>query len=94
MNPALRKMYGLEVRRTPKRAGGKHLFLGPTAVGRLFALARPGDPPPDPPRPVVVSRLRPLGGPGDPRDEAAHVAAFLGDVFYDDVLPRLAEEED
>lgn len=89
VNAVLRKMYGVEVKRTGKKAGGKDFYLAHTSVGRLFVFS--DEPLPDDipggPKPHVPSRLAPVG-----QDKEALLNAFLDDKFYDDVGPRLAAE--
>jgi hypothetical protein len=55
VNGALRHMYGREVRRSRREAGGRHYQLAWTAVGKLFTFDEG-----DAGRPCVPSHLRPL----------------------------------
>jgi hypothetical protein len=87
INPVLRKMYGVEVKRTSKKAGANNFFLNHTKVGRLFVFAAPDAGPvpddhPGGPKPHIPSNLLPVGGPGD------RIVSFLDDCFYDDVVLR------
>jgi len=83
VNPVLRKMYGIGVKRAQKS-----LYLSFTKTGRLFVLAGPERPAPDILKPHVPSHLLPLGGANDPDDAVARIHAFLDERFYDDVAPR------
>jgi hypothetical protein len=87
INPVLRKMYGVEIRRTSKKAGGKDFYINHTKVGRLFVFIGPDDaPPPDDapggPKPHIVSRLTPVDAANDA------LVAFLDDRFYGDIATR------
>lgn len=83
VNAVLRKMYGVQLQRALKRAGGNFYFIGHNAVGKLFVFAPhpERDDAPGGARPHVPSRLVQL------RDGAQDsVVNFMEDVFYDDDL--------
>ena len=87
INPVLRKTYGLEVRRTAKKAGGKDFYINHTKVGRLFAFVGPEglaipDDAPGGPKPHITNQLLPVDG----SDDA--LVAFLDERFYEDVADR------
>ncbi len=73
VNPVLRVMYGLSVRRVPKRAGGGAYALSLTPTGRLFVFSATPDHG-DPPRPHIPSNLA-------PPDENHRVNLFLDTVW-------------
>jgi hypothetical protein len=80
VNAVLRAMYGLQVKRLPKAAGGGAYSLAPSATGRLFSWAPGGDPADAPggPRPHIPSNLGPAAGAAEP----AGAAQFLEIAFY------------
>jgi hypothetical protein len=87
INPVLRMTYGLEIRRTSKRAGGKDFYTSHTKVGRLFAFVDPGggavpDDAPGGPKPHVVNYLQAFDGAHDA------LVAFLDELFYEEVANR------
>ena len=93
INPILRKMYGIEVKRTSKRVGGKDFYLNHTKSGRLFAFTGPEGPPISDdasggPKPHITSHLLPLGGDNDPDDTSARINSFLDERFYSDIALR------
>lgn len=87
VNPILRKMYGIEIKRTSKRAGAKDFYLSHTKIGRLFVFTNPGDPPPLN-KPYIPSRLVPVGG----ADDRRRIDDFLDDRFYDVIAPRAGDD--
>jgi hypothetical protein len=80
VNAVLRMMYGIQVTRLSKRAGGGAYYLNHCATGRLFVFSQEPEPDDTPggPRPHVASNLRPLGS--DVRD--GRVNLFLEDAYY------------
>ena len=83
VNPVVRMMYGIEVRRSPAGAGGNDYAIAQTPTGRLFRIIRPGDPPPD--VPYIVSQLGPLPD--------LFLVHFVVCWFYDRALPEIREAE-
>ncbi|GFR91538.1 BA71V-F1055L [Elysia marginata] len=81
VNSVLRKMYGVEIRRTTKKAGGKSFYIRSTNVGRLFVFIAPneGPPPVGVLKPYIVSHLAPFDGDNDA------LMNFLDDCFYDHI---------
>lgn len=62
INPVLRSMYGIEIKRVSKRVGGDSYFLSHTKVGLLFVLSDDpvADDAPGGPRPHITSKLKPI----------------------------------
>lgn len=83
INAVLRTMYGLQVQRVSKRAGGCAYFLSQNVVGKLFVFAL--DPEPDGvqggPRPHIPSCLRPVD------NRHGRVNLFLEAAYYESVAP-------
>lgn len=87
VNPTLRQMYGIEIKRTLKSAGAKHFYINHTKIGRLFVFVGANDPPvpddaPGGPKPHIPSSLAIVG------EHADALNMFLDDCFYDTVEPR------
>jgi hypothetical protein len=80
VNAVLRAMYGLQVQRVAKRAGGGAYYLSHNATGKLFVFAQEAEPDdiPGGPRPHVPSNL---GAP--PADAHERVNLFLEAAYYD-----------
>ncbi len=78
VNAVLRAMYGLELKRAAKRAGGHAYSLGRSAVGRLFVFSQEPEPDdaPDGARPHIASNLRPHAA------ADARVDLFLEEMYY------------
>lgn len=78
VNAVLRAMYGIEVKRVAKHAGGRAYHLNQSATGRLFIFSQEpeDDDAPGGPRPHIPSGLRPAPA-ADHR-----VDLFLEDAFY------------
>lgn len=83
VNAVLRAMYGLEVKRVTKRAGGSAYYLNHSPVGRLFVFS--SEPEPDDitggPRPHISSSLAPLSV-GPAAESRLRVDLFLEEAFY------------
>jgi hypothetical protein len=80
VNAVLRAMYGLQVTRVAKRAGGRAYYLNQSATGRLFVFSSTpeDDSAPDGPRPHIASNLLPLPA----RERDSRVNLFLEEAFY------------
>jgi hypothetical protein len=79
INAVLRAMYGLQVRRVAKSAGGGAYYLGHNAVGKLFVFAQNAEPDDTPggPRPHIPSNLE-----EPPANEHDRVNLFLAAAYY------------
>ena len=79
INAVLRAMYGLQVRRVAKSAGGSAYYLGHNATGKLFVFAQEAEPDDTPggPRPHIPSNLEEL-----PADKHDRVNLFLAAAYY------------
>lgn len=91
VNAVLRTMYGLQVTRVAKRAGGGAYYLSHNQTGRLFVFsAEPeSDDTPGGPRPHIPSNLRPVEA--DAGTERVNL--FLEDTYYDrEATPRELED--
>jgi len=91
INPILRQMYGLDIQRSLKRAGGNTYFIRHTDVGNLFIFA--DEPEPDDirggPRPHISSKLKVI--------EPDKTGLFLEEEYYDRISskePRDGEFEE
>ncbi len=80
-NAALRHMYGLQIARAVKRAGGVSFHLNQNSVGKLFVFAAAPEPDDAPggPRPHIVSNLAVI--------DTNRVDVFLEEVFYSGAAP-------
>lgn len=91
VNPVLRQMYGIEIKRTSKAAGAKHFYVNHTKIGRLFVFVGADGPPvpddaPGGPKPHIPSSLAPVGG------ESDALNMFLDECFYEVVAPRMCDD--
>jgi hypothetical protein len=76
VNSVLRKMYGIQLRRSPKSSGGNSYYISQSDVGKLFVFS--SVPEPDDAggaRPHIPSNLKPAAA-------APAVGNFLDDVFF------------
>ena len=80
VNGVLRIMYGIEMKRTAKRRGGRSFYLNQTETGMLFVFADEPEPDnaPGGPRPHIASQLRPLC-------HDASIARFIEDEYVERV---------
>ncbi len=78
MNGVLRIMYGIEIKRTAKRRGGRSFYINQTDVGLLFVFSDgpEADTVPGGPRPHIASQLQPL------RHDTS-TARFIEDEYAD-----------
>jgi hypothetical protein len=79
INAILRRMYGIQVTRVRKRAGGEAYFLDRSATGKLFVFADEpeADDTPGGPRPHIASNLRLA-----PAAPLNHIDVFVDGVFF------------
>lgn len=89
MNPVFRAMYGLEVKRTTKRAGGDAYYLSHTRTGRLFVFSDEPEPDAMPhgalPKPHIPSRLTP--------PEVNRAACFLDEAYIHQLTTARPDDE-
>ena len=70
INAVLRIMYGIQIRRVPKQAGGGAYQIGQSTVGKLFAFT------PNEKCPYIKSNLVPVSS------QHVRVDAFIEDMYY------------
>jgi len=81
VNYVLRKMYGIEICRVPKKIIEKNFYITRTKIGQRFVFISPNEQPPmNDPRPYIVSHLTPVNTSND------IVVTFLDNYFYDKIV--------